>query len=189
MTRLPNIISCSRIIFSALLLFAADNPVGFVVLYCICGLTDIVDGYLARGFDAASSLGSRLDSIGDLVFFAVWIYLFFRYVKGESLPLTVAWMMGVAVIRMANLMITKVKFGQWGMMHTIGNKTAGLALYVALPLYVFANNAPLWSLWAIGFISAMSALEETSILLRHTDYNPDRRSILSNTSHLRNKEH
>ncbi len=179
LTMLPNILSCSRIVLSVLLLFVADKPVGFIVLYCICGLTDVADGYLARKYNAITKLGSRLDSLGDFTFYAVCLYVFYRFIKGGNLKLIIACMAGIAVIRVTNLVITKVKFGQWGMTHTIGNKIAGFVLFLALPLYVFTGNAPLWSLAAAGFISAISALEETAILLRHTTYDVDRRSVLS----------
>ncbi len=177
MTKLPNIISCSRIVFSIMLLLAADKPVLFMVLYCVCGISDIADGYLARAYNAETKLGSKLDSLGDLVFYTVWVYIFFHYINSENLEVTISGMAGVALIRAVNLLLTKAKFGQWSMVHTIGNKLAGFILFVSMPLYVLLGNTPLWSLVAVGFISAVSALEETAVLLVHSIYDADRRSV------------
>ncbi len=186
MTMIPNILSCSRIVFSVLLLFCTERPVWFIILYCICGITDAADGYLARALNAETELGSKLDSLGDFVFYIAWLYIFYSYIKGENFKVTVACIVSVAVIRVANLAITKIKFAQWSMMHTIGNKIAGLALFTALPFYVFAGNVPLWSMGAIGLISALSALEETVILFQYTKYDADRKGLLF---YQRNRRH
>ncbi|MTI65485.1 MAG: CDP-alcohol phosphatidyltransferase family protein [Firmicutes bacterium] len=47
---IPNIISVLRIICSALLILFINNRVGFVFLYFVIGLTDILDGFIARKF-------------------------------------------------------------------------------------------------------------------------------------------
>ncbi len=64
-------------------------------------------------------------------------------VKLENFELIVTCMVVVAVIRVVNFIITKVKFKQWSMMHTVGNKIAGLALFIALPFYILTGGAPL----------------------------------------------
>ena len=67
---IPNMISIARIclvpVFIAVY-FAFDNEIKFwaIIVYAIAGISDLLDGYLARKFDAVSKLGKLLDPLGD----------------------------------------------------------------------------------------------------------------------------
>lgn len=78
MRRLPNILSFLRIGLSPALLFVSRQPLAFTALYLLCGITDVLDGYLARKWQAESRLGAKLDSLGDFIFWVVMFWLFFR---------------------------------------------------------------------------------------------------------------
>ena len=45
----------------------------YFVIYTFCGISDVLDGWIARHMGAASDLVARLDSIGDLFFYTVMI--------------------------------------------------------------------------------------------------------------------
>lgn len=64
---LPNLLSCLRVL---LLLLPAMQP-AFYAVYAACGLSDMLDGFLARRLGVASRLGSILDSAADLLFLCV----------------------------------------------------------------------------------------------------------------------
>ena len=76
MKHLPNIITALRIAGSIGLLFCNVAGWQFWTLYVLCGLSDMVDGWLARRLHAESKTGSILDSIADLVFVACCAILF-----------------------------------------------------------------------------------------------------------------
>ncbi|MDR0926991.1 MAG: CDP-alcohol phosphatidyltransferase family protein [Ignavibacteria bacterium] len=64
---IPNIISFCRIliiIFAARELYIGNNINSFI-LYLTAGLTDFLDGYLARKLNQISELGKMLDPIAD----------------------------------------------------------------------------------------------------------------------------
>ena len=65
---IANIITGSRIIFSLPLLFISLSSAWFYILYLLCGLTDMIDGAIARRTGAVSKFGARLDTASDLVF-------------------------------------------------------------------------------------------------------------------------
>ena len=68
---MANIITGLRIVLSvALLFFPALSP-AFFVLYVAGGLSDIIDGAVARKTGTVSGFGSRLDTFADIVFAAV----------------------------------------------------------------------------------------------------------------------
>ena len=62
----------------------------FWVLYLIAGLTDMLDGFLARRWGVESKFGARLDSLADFVFVLAVGYKLFPWLK---LP-AMLWMLG-----------------------------------------------------------------------------------------------
>ena len=79
MLTLPNILTLSRIIavpLLAALLWWPDWKLGYwlaFALYCLMGITDYFDGYLARSSGAVSKLGMFLDPIADKIMVAAVI--------------------------------------------------------------------------------------------------------------------
>jgi CDP-diacylglycerol--glycerol-3-phosphate 3-phosphatidyltransferase/cardiolipin synthase len=79
MLSLPNILTLSRIVALPLLAFLLWWPEwqwGYMlafVLYCLMGITDYFDGYLARSSGAVSKLGQFLDPIADKIMVATVI--------------------------------------------------------------------------------------------------------------------
>ena len=68
--QLPNIITALRIAGSIGLLLCNITGWQFWTLYAICGISDMIDGWLARKLHVESKTGSVLDSIADLSFVA-----------------------------------------------------------------------------------------------------------------------
>lgn len=62
------IITILRFLGANGLLFFDVGSVVFWVFYFLCGLSDMLDGYLARRFECESKTGALLDSLADLVF-------------------------------------------------------------------------------------------------------------------------
>ncbi len=79
MLSLPNMLTLSRIVAVPLLAFLLWWPewqLGYAfafVLYCLMGVTDYFDGYLARSSGAVSRLGIFLDPIADKIMVAAVI--------------------------------------------------------------------------------------------------------------------
>jgi phosphatidylglycerophosphate synthase len=175
MRLLPNALSCLRIALSAALPFLANNPWLFAAAYLLCGLTDALDGYIARRFHVESSLGARLDSLGDLVFFAASVYLVWPLLyRAGFVLLCVA---AIAIVRIGNIALTRYKFHIWSAMHTVGNKIAGGMIFLALPACVLLGRIPLWIAIPVCGIALLSALEETVLLLRSDRYDANRPSL------------
>ena len=81
MLSLPNLLTLSRIVAVPLLvwfLWWPDWEAGYgiaFVLYCLMGITDYFDGYLARSSGAVSRLGIFLDPIADKIMVAAVILI------------------------------------------------------------------------------------------------------------------
>ncbi|MDB2481955.1 CDP-diacylglycerol--glycerol-3-phosphate 3-phosphatidyltransferase [Gammaproteobacteria bacterium] len=72
-----NLLTFSRIVLAAiifLLLMSSDGYLLAFILFCIAGLSDWLDGYLARKYNAVSQLGEILDPIADKILI---VFVFF----------------------------------------------------------------------------------------------------------------
>ena len=71
---MANIITCIRIICSAALLFCPALSLPFYILYIVAGVSDMIDGTVARKTGTVSELGSVLDTVADFVLVAVCLF-------------------------------------------------------------------------------------------------------------------
>ncbi|HMM30507.1 MAG TPA: CDP-alcohol phosphatidyltransferase family protein [Clostridia bacterium] len=179
MKRLPNLLSCLRMLLAVALPFLAVRPVLFFMVYLVCGITDAADGYLARRFRAETALGSRLDSAGDFVFSMACLATLLTIINAENNRALVSCALIVTAVRVVNITITKAKFKCWGIMHTIGNKLTGLVLFVMLPVWVCTKDIACWSIIAVGMVAFISAVEEAILLFKSKTYDADTRSIVA----------
>ena len=70
MSTFINILTLSRIFLAAvifLLLISPDSYFLALLLFFLAGITDYLDGYLARKYDAVSQIGEILDPIADKI--------------------------------------------------------------------------------------------------------------------------
>ncbi|WP_160198773.1 CDP-alcohol phosphatidyltransferase family protein [Senegalia massiliensis] len=171
---IPNILSILRIICSALLLFISDRII-FIFLYFIIGLTDILDGFIARKFNIESELGARLDSFADFVFY---IILFFIFTRLYNQIMTVNYKMvliGLLFVHLLNLLLTKLKYKKFVFVHTIANKTSGILVYFSPAIILFKqSNLIIWVIFLFIFIAA---LEELLITIISSEVNLNRKSV------------
>lgn len=76
MAKIPHIITSLRILLSGMLLGIEPFSPFFLLIYFLCGLSDICDGYLARRLHVASDFGTLLDSLADLLYVYQCLFLF-----------------------------------------------------------------------------------------------------------------
>jgi CDP-diacylglycerol--glycerol-3-phosphate 3-phosphatidyltransferase len=91
MLSLPNLLTLSRILAVPLLVFLLwrPAPVDYAitfVLYCVVGITDYLDGYLARAWGSISRLGQFLDPIADKIMVAAVIVMLISSRRANPVP-------------------------------------------------------------------------------------------------------
>lgn len=178
MQHAANWISVSRIALLVVLVglvFTSQQRTVFLILYLLCGLSDVLDGYIARRTRTQSDFGARLDSVADLLLTAVILSACVRWL-GQDLKIFLPWLILIAVIRAVNLVIAACKYRAFAIIHTWGNKLAGLLLFVA-PLFILYGKLAV--IWPICVIAALAAVEETFIHLASPVLDLNRRSYYS----------
>ena len=128
---LANIVTGLRIILSVALLFCPVFSPIFYSLYLIAGLSDMVDGTIARKTNSVSEFGSRFDSIADLVFVAVCLI---KFLPQMDIPIWLSvWTVVISFIKIINVISGYVTQKRFVAVHTIMNKVTGMLLFI-LPL-------------------------------------------------------
>jgi CDP-diacylglycerol--glycerol-3-phosphate 3-phosphatidyltransferase len=142
-------------------------------MYILCGITDVLDGYLARKYHLQSELGAKYDSIGDVIFFVVVGILCLRYLLFPIWMLVI--LMLVLGIRLLSLTIGYRKYYQLVTFHTYANKVTGLIVFI-LPMLTQVHNLSIVYI-IMGSIAMYSSLEELLIQIRSTEIHRDIPSI------------
>lgn len=135
-----------------MLLFPAfSNP--FWMLYCWCGFSDMIDGTLARKMNATSELGSRIDSMADLVFVICSAIL---VLPSVDLPVWVwLWIATIGSAKLAGVGIGSFRHRQFSILHSISNRLTGILLF-CLPFAV---------VWVDAFIPSVIVCISATISL------------------------
>ena len=180
---IPNILSISRLILIPAMIIPAyyieNEPNArfiFLIMFIIIGVTDKLDGTLARYLNQTTALGAKLDTIADMVFYpliTLWLYRFESGVVGEWWNL-IYFLLALYFFKMIT---GKIKFGYVPAFHTIGAKTFSASLYFFMIIAMLDSNLaksifPL--LCVIGFINQ---IEETYILLTRDSVDENIRSV------------
>jgi CDP-diacylglycerol--glycerol-3-phosphate 3-phosphatidyltransferase len=170
---IPNILSAMRILLSFLLLFTQPFSVWFIVLYLICGLSDMFDGYLARKWSVTSPFGARLDSMGDFLMLVIVCYKLIPYL--DLKPFILLWIVLIAGIRFVSGFVSFMKYHSFVFLHTYANKASGFLLF-SFPLLFLAMGIEIAAV-LLCMIATISAAEELLIQILSSKLNQDIISI------------
>lgn len=175
MKHLANIITLSRIVFALAMLCAAPFSALFWLCYCFAGLSDIIDGAVARKLGQQSAVGAKLDSLADLAF---GVCIFLVVIKNLSLPLWL-WLCGaiVALLRIIGYGIGFYKHHTFASLHTWLNKAAG-ALIFSFPLLYALVGLPAAGM-IISLVAFVSAAEELLITITAKTLNRDCKGLFA----------
>ena len=165
-----------RIAASLLLLFLTPKSRGFFAVYTLTGLTDVLDGWLARRTGTASGFGARLDSIADLLFYSVVLIRFLPVLR-QALPGEIWYAVAVILlVRLAAYGTAAIRYHRFASLHTWLNKLTGGAIFL-LP-YVLSGPGGIAYSWGVCLIAFAASAEELAIHLFRNGYDSGRKTIL-----------
>ncbi len=157
-THLPNVISVLRIAGSISLLFCDVAGWPFWVIYALCGISDMVDGWLARKLHAETRAGAILDSVSDIVFVACCAI---RLSPVLDIPTWLwIWAGVIVIIKIVNQISALVVCKRFCFPHTLAHKLTGLLLFLAVPT-VFCTVTPIS---VVATIATFAAVQEGHLI-------------------------
>lgn len=162
---LPNLITLGRLVLVPAIIVAIVQsrwPEAFAI-FLLAGLSDAIDGFLAKRLDARTELGAHLDPIADK---ALIVSIFVTLVVRDVLP---AWITVLVVSR--DVMIVGAILVSWLMTKPVAIRPLAIsklntAAQIAFAAYVLAAKAFGWPLetlfqlamWSVAGLTAASAL-------------------------------
>ena len=122
----------------------------------VAGLTDIIDGTVARKTGTVSEFGSKLDTLAD--FFLVVICLI-KLLPIFHIPVWIyLWIAVIALIKAVNLISGYVMRKQLVTLHTVMNKLTGILLFV-LPMTLSILDLQ-YSALVVCAVATFAAIQE-----------------------------
>ena len=164
-THLANIITVIRIILSIGMLFVTVFSPVFYALYITAGVSDMVDGTIARKTGTASDLGAKLDTAADLVMVTVCLV---KIIPVLDIPLWILiWTAVIALIKVINVISGYLKRKEFVAAHTILNKVTGIVLFI-LPFTVQVIDIKFSGVFVLA-LSTFAAIQESHYIMANTD--------------------
>lgn len=141
--------------------------------YLWCGISDVLDGFVARKFGQQSAIGARLDSIADFIFV---IGIFVVLAKNIHIPMYLWWcIVGITFLRLISYSIGFYKYRTFSSLHTLMNKVTGASIF-AFPILNICFGFNLVGI-IICIVAFLSSVEEMAIMIKSKELNCDIKSI------------
>ena len=188
MWTLPNLLTLSRIVAVPLLAWflwwpgwAAGYGAGFV-LYCLMGVTDYFDGYLARAQGAVSKLGVFLDPIADKIMVAAVILLLVATRDDQPAVITGVHQIAALIILLREIAVSGLReflaqlqvsvpvsqLAKWKTTLQLASLGA-LILAGAFPQLAWIKSTGLTALWGAALLTLITGWDYLRVGLKHMD--------------------
>ena len=188
MLTVPNLLTLSRIFAVPILVFLLWRPTPIdygitFVLYCIVGITDYFDGYLARAQGQISRLGQFLDPIADKIMVAAVLIMLISSRKANPVPeIEGLHIIAALIILLREIFVSGLreflaplnvsmpvsKLAKWKTTFQLVALGA-LILSGAFPAPAWVHTAGLTCLWAAAVLTLVTGYDYLRIGLKHLD--------------------
>lgn len=159
---LANIITGSRVICSLMILFFPAFSVWYYALYIYGGLTDVLDGAVARGLKIESEFGDKFDTIADITFSMA---VFLRLVDLIIVPTwMITWICAIILIKFSTIIVSLTVLHRFITVHSVLNKICGFYVYFML------FSLGLGIHWQIKFVLVIAACIIATVAAVHEAY-------------------
>lgn len=165
---IPNAVSMLRILMAPVMMVLAmlQMPALFLAAVMFSGITDVLDGYLARRLNQVTDFGSHLDSWGDFIVYSCMatgaLLLWPEIVLQERL-----WFVVIVLSFTLPAIVGVIKFGAFTSYHTWSVKLAVFISFIAY-LLLFTELSQ-WPFRLAAIMCAIAGIEEIimTLLLKH----------------------
>lgn len=123
---------------SIVLLATEIFSISFFIIYVFCGISDMLDGFIARKSKTESKIGAKLDSIADLIFnFVAMIKMLPVF---NLTYVIIIWIVLIVFVKLANAICSYIYYKKIVLLHTFLNKITGFVLFIA-PFIIIKFNS------------------------------------------------
>ncbi|CAN5176879.1 CDP-diacylglycerol--glycerol-3-phosphate 3-phosphatidyltransferase [soil metagenome] len=187
MLTLPNLLTLSRIFAVPLLVWLLWWPhwtAGYAfafALYCLMGITDYFDGYLARAQGAVSRLGMFLDPIADKIMVAA-VILMLVGTRHEAASITGVHIIAALIILLREIAVSGLREFLAGLQVSVPVSAlakwkttlqlvclGALILAGAFPQFPFIHATGIVTLWAAAMLTLLTGWDYLRVGIRHMD--------------------
>ena len=188
MLSLPNLLTLSRILAVPILVFLLwrPQPIDYAitfVLYCLVGITDYFDGYLARAWGSISKLGQFLDPIADKIMVGAVLIMLISSRKENPVPeIAGLHIIAALIILLREIIVSGLREYLAGLQVSVPVSAlakwkttfqlvalGALILGGALPRMPWVHGVGIVSLWAAAALTLITGYSYLRIGLRHMD--------------------
>jgi phosphatidylglycerophosphate synthase len=174
----PNTLSATRLLGVPVLYVLVDRePVAwFVALYAVLGLTDYLDGRLARAWNQTSAFGSMLDSVADAAYYISTAYFALSLFPAYLSP-NLLYIVGCLTLYAVLMGVSRIRAGRILLPHTHLSRIAGVLVVLTVFASFVVNTT--WVFRGVIALYALAIVEQIAMVGRYGDIPLDTRSILS----------
>lgn len=164
----PNFITSMRVLGAIAMAFTKMFTPEFYAIYTFCGITDVLDGFIARTTKKTTEFGAKLDSVADLLFYGIMLIKLLPEMLG-AMPNAMPWMIVTLIlVRLVSYGIAALKHKKFASLHTYMNKLTGLGGFSMPYLIKFAPQPIVYTI--VYVIAMIAAIEELVIHVCATTY-------------------
>ena len=161
---MANLLTFIRIIGTfALIPLSAATP-AFYLVYIICGLTDVLDGMVARATKTANDFGAKLDRVADILFYSIILIRLFPLLYIQIPSFILWWMLLIIAIRIASYIFAYKNKNSFSSLHTIPNKITGILVFL-IPFFLGRSILPMFCIMSCA-AATFSAAQELYLNLK-----------------------
>lgn len=172
---IPNLITLSRILGTIILLFIPPLTSLFFFLYTLCGISDAVDGWVARKTNTSSEFGAKIDSIADLFFYVLVIIKLIPILR-ILLPgwfwLIISF---VVLVRLISYLTAAIRFHRFSSLHTKMNKITGASVFL-LPYFLLLPFAKIYC-FIVAAVAFLSSVEDLILNIIRNEYHSNMKGL------------
>lgn len=174
---LANFVTSLRLFGAIAMIFITPLSTAFYIVYTVCGLSDGIDGTIARKMGTSSEFGARLDSVSDILFYLV-MFIKLMPVLWATMPTWIWYIVAaVLVVRLAAYGIALVKYRRMAAIHTYVNKVTGALVFLVPYMLLLPCEVVLCAITAV--IAMIGSAEEFVIHAVSPKYQTERKSIFA----------
>ncbi len=152
MKQIPNIMTSARLCAALILLWECEYArqlasQHFVLLVVLAGISDMLDGYVARRFNWCTEFGARLDSLSDFVLYGAVARFFWVFSRPSLMQCGVLLAIG-STIQVGHWLLALARMRQFPAYHTTFSRVSAYLM--------FGGILAFWLLKTPGILGALA---------------------------------